>query len=166
MERTKILFGNENRTDSNLSNNTNTGINRIRIGNQNHHQHHQQNINKNDSNKLIDLLRSPSVNINRNELINTLKSTNRSDLSMAINSLLSQELNQSNESVVSSSTIAASSTSSLTSLSSQQQQQQKQSQDTTTTSTNNNSDSTEKSTINEGKFNFYLILLNKLLFFI
>jgi hypothetical protein len=120
MERTKILFGNENRLDSNMMS-SNAGGSRMRISNQ-HQQQHQQQLNKSEtnSNKLIDLLRSPSLSINRSDLITVLKTTNKSELNMAINSLLSQELNQSNESV-SSSTIAASSTSSLSSLSSQLQ---------------------------------------------
>ena len=122
MDRTKIIFGNENRIDSNLINSSTHGV-RMRVGQHNQQQHqHSKNENLN-SNKLIDLLRSPTVNINRNDLINTLKTTNRSELSMAISSLLSQEMNQSNESV-SASTIANSSTSSLASLSSQQNRQQ------------------------------------------
>jgi len=101
---------------------SNAGGSRMRISNQHQQQQHQQQLNKSEtnSNKLIDLLRSPSLSINRSDLITVLKTTNKSELNMAINSLLSQELNQSNESV-SSSTIAASSTSSLSSLSSQLQ---------------------------------------------
>ena len=115
-----MLFGNENRLDENRNSGTGTNVGaRIKLG--------QSQMKNNDqtnsaSNKLLDLLRSSNVNINRNDLINALKTTTRSELGLAVNSLLSQEMNQSNESV-SSSTIAASSTSSLASLSSQPNRQ-------------------------------------------
>ena len=103
MERTKILFGNDNRFDSNtvLSNPLSR---KTKIG--------SGSANEGNSKQILDILKSNTQLINRNELINVLKSSSRAEINIALSNLLSTDLNQSG-SGDNCSTINASSSSSL-----------------------------------------------------
>ena len=105
MERTKILFGNDNRLENNMSSggaNANSGASRTKSASQ---QQQQQQHGKTSSGQessataavsatnvkqLIDLLRSSAATINRNDLINALKASTRAEINQAISALLSQ----------------------------------------------------------------------------
>ena len=104
MERTKILFGNDNRFDSNtvLSNNA-LGRHTKKGGG-----------NEGNSKQILDILKSNSSHINRSDLIHALRSSSRAEINIALSNLLSQDLNQSGSG--DSSTIVATSSSSMSSL--------------------------------------------------
>lgn len=113
MERTKILFGNDNRFESNTVLSSNPSK---KGGSQ---QQQQTSKGGEGGSKLLDVLKTSSLNINRNELINALKSSTRTDISIAINNLLIQDTSPND-----STTVIGSSSSSLSSLSAQSNKQQ------------------------------------------
>jgi hypothetical protein len=88
MDRTKMLFGNDSRIESNSSSN---GVN----GSQSNAQRARaQSTNKvNEGSRLLDILKSSSANINRNDLINALKMSSKSEVNQTISTLLQQEVN-------------------------------------------------------------------------
>jgi hypothetical protein len=115
MERTKMVFGNENpsmptsnfsrlkikvnnnnnnnNNSSNLSNNTNTSTGNISTqANANS----TSNSSSTDSLKgLLELLKSNSASINKSDLINALKYSTRSDINTAISTILGNDPNES-----------------------------------------------------------------------
>lgn len=152
LERTKILFGQEgaNRLDhssnssikssnTNSSNQPNLNKNKNNLNSSTASSHlDENNGNKINANKLLDLLRSSGSSINRSDLISCLKSLNKNEITSAVSLFLSQELGTSSQSSThtltsdSTLTIPASVTCSLTSLNSNstnQQQQQSQQQE-------------------------------------
>jgi hypothetical protein len=88
MDRTKILFGNENRLDSNNSTKQESANNKVKFN--------QLKKTSSNQNPILDILANSqsSPNVNKNDLISVIKSCSRTDINQAINSLLSQELNQ------------------------------------------------------------------------
>jgi hypothetical protein len=100
----KILFGSDNRIESSNNNNGGGSGGSFRKKSAN-----KLNNNNNNSETLLDnrqilldmLNKTNETPINRTDLINALKSTSRSDLSAVISSLLSQEVNQSTETLAS-----------------------------------------------------------------
>ena len=88
MDRTKILFGNENRLDSNNSTKQESANNKVKFN--------QLKKTSSYQNPILDILANSqsSPNVNKNDLISVIKSCSRTDINQAINSLLSQELNQ------------------------------------------------------------------------
>ena len=94
MDRTKILFGNENRNDSNNPTKQEPTAN----NNGNKVKFTQLKKTNSSSNPILDILtntQSTNPNVNKNDLINIIKSCSRTDINIAINNLLSQELSQS-----------------------------------------------------------------------
>lgn len=94
MDRTKILFGNENRNDSNnpakQEPTANNNGNKVKFT--------QLKKTSSNSNPILDILantQNTCPNVNKNDLINIIKSCSRTDINIAINNLLSQELSQS-----------------------------------------------------------------------
>ena len=83
-----MLFGNDSRIETSSSSN---GVN----GNQsNGHRARAQSTNKvNEGSRLLDILKSSSSSINRNDLINALKMSSKAEVNQAISSLLQQEVN-------------------------------------------------------------------------
>ena len=118
MERTKILFGNDNRFDSNtlLSNSSSR----------------KAKGNEGNPKQILDILKTNQSHINRSELINALKSSSRAEINIALSSLLSQDT----QSVENVSNMSAS----LSSLSNTANQQNKLS--------NNQQSSTSSETVN------------------
>lgn len=89
MDRTKMLFGNDSRIETSSSSNgvngTQSNANRARA----------QSTNKvNEGSRLLDILKSSSSSINRNDLINALKMSSKAEVNQAISSLLQQEVNE------------------------------------------------------------------------
>jgi len=93
MDRTKILFGNENRADSsNSGTNLNSNGQTNTTGRFNRHNRTRAiNTSSNNSNQLLDMLNSTNVNVNRTDLINVIKSSSRTDINIAINNLLASQ---------------------------------------------------------------------------
>ena len=140
MERTKILFGNDNRLDGSLntSNSNNVSQARQRSSQMLRANSSQQSGGNSSANgagdgankQLIDLLRSSSATINRTELLNALKGSTRAEINQAISSLLSSSASTSTGTAqegaesanTSSNTLTANASSaSLSSLASQKQ---------------------------------------------
>lgn len=144
MERTKILFGNDNRFDSNtlLSNNP--------LG-----RHTKKGGNESNSKQILDILKSNSSHINRSDLIHALRSSSRAEINIALSNLLSQDLNQSGSG--DSSTIVATSSSSMSSLTNnnvaQQNNPKLNTQISTTSSEAINFDETNNIMTNETNYN-------------
>jgi hypothetical protein len=128
MERTKILFGAESRADS--SSTSSGTVSRFKFS-------HKQANNENSS-KLLELLKSTAMSINRSELINALKSCSKSDINNAISAMLAQELSQAEQQQNQQQSLS----SSLASLASQQTN--KQSTNDTNNIQNSNTDVTDK----------------------
>jgi hypothetical protein len=139
MERTKILFGNDsNRAENSGSNNQSTAASlhqnsRLNKANRNSNSNSTQNLpaatqqqqqsasNLNDSSKqLFEMLKSNSNSgtINRNELINSLRSCSKSDIQTVIGLVSSQDGMPGGSDATSSSTTLTHNQSSSTSLSS------------------------------------------------
>jgi hypothetical protein len=138
MERTKILFGNDNRFDSNsiLSNNP--------LGRQT-----KKGSNESNSKQILDILKSNSSHINRSDLINALKSSSRAEINIALSNLLSQDLNQSGSGDGSAiNTTSSSSMSSLTVTNVAQQNNKLNTQLSTTSSDAVNFDETNSDSNN------------------
>ena len=131
MERTKNLFGNDNRIDGSL-NTSNPNVSS--------RQRSSQILKSNNSGtgngasgegankQLVDLLRSSSATINRTELLNALKGSTRAEINQAISNLLSSSSaqdgasNTTDSANTSSATLTANASSaSLSSLASQKQ---------------------------------------------
>jgi hypothetical protein len=132
MERTKMVFGNDGRLESgsnfsrlktkinhnNNNNNTNSSSSNNSVPNINNNNLTSSNNNSSSSSSenlktLLDILKSTSQTINKNDLINALKYSTRAEINNAISSLL----NDQNESTSSSTNLPAnSSNASLTSL--------------------------------------------------
>jgi len=87
MDRTKMLFGNDSRMET-----TSNGMNGSAQSNT--HRIRAQSTNKvNESSRLLDILKSSSSSINRNDLINALKMSSKAEVNQAISSLLQQDVN-------------------------------------------------------------------------
>lgn len=172
MERTKILFGNDNRLDGSGGLNTsNSNVSSsqtrqrssqmLKAGNNSSQQ--QANGAGDGANKqLIDLLRSSSATINRTELLNALKGSTRAEINQAISSLLSssnasatstsaQDDSASSANTSSATLTANASSASLSSLASQKQSST--SAKTTTTTTASRSPNSESSSEEAAKTN-------------
>lgn len=101
MDRTKILFGNENRMESSSgassTNVASAGNARFKLTQQNRSKN--KTLENSTPNQILDILASPGSNVNRTELISAIKTSSRTDINAAINNLLSQELSQSESSI-------------------------------------------------------------------
>ena len=98
MERTKILFGNENRLDAGNQNSCgHSGASTSSRFKQNQTRHTASSSGGGGgghSSQLSELLRASNVSVNRNELINAIKTSSRTEINSVINGLLAQELSQ------------------------------------------------------------------------
>ena len=175
MERTKILFGNENNRAEAAAANSSSKPNKASRASNNapgqsaHTSANYNNNNQNESCKqLLDILKpsgnsNASLTISRHDLINSLKSCSKSDL-QAVIGFVSQEIGTSTDTAgagaSSTLTYNPSSSASLTSLASQSKPEQQQSSSTARLDSNSFDNKSLNANRNSGKYSCFTLRLH------